>query len=262
MNIGGMDVGHDRRVFAIADLSANHLGSFDRAVDLIYAARKAGVSAVKLQCYDPHRMAIRRGGSIDAVCTEAPWTGRTFLDLYLEAHTPREWYGELSTFHSCLFASVFDKEDVDFLEPFDPPCLKIASREAADIELVTCAARTGRPLIISTGTATDEQLGRSIAEAAKHTNHIAILYCISEYPTDPNKIDYDEIGALRHRYGLPVGFSDHTLGVESAVKAVEAGACIIEKHLTLRRADGGPDAGFSLEPEEFAELVQKMRRKT
>lgn len=259
MNIGGQPVGHGCPVFTICDLSANHLGSFGRAIGLVYAARKSGIDSIKVQLYDPHRMAIRRGGSIDAVCTEAPWAGRKFLDLYLEAFTPREWYGELSASHSCLFASVFDVDDVEFLEAFDPPAIKIASREAADIELVTRAAKTGKPLIISTGTATDEQLGRSISEAAKHTNQIAILYCISEYPTDPAKIDYDQIGVLRHRYGLPVGFSDHTLGVESAVKAVEAGACIIEKHLTLSRADGGPDAGFSLEPEEFAELVQKVK---
>lgn len=259
MNIGGLEVGHNCRVFTIADLSASHLGSFDRAYQIIFAARKAGVSAFKLQIYDPARMAIRRGGSVDAICTEAPWSGRKFIELYREACTPREWYSELSSFHSIMFASVFDKEDVDFLEPYGPPAYKIASREAADIDLVTRAAKTGKPLIISTGTATDEQLGRSIAAAAKHTNQIAILYCISEYPTDPAKIDFDQIGVLRHRYGLPVGFSDHTLGIESAIKAVQAGACIIEKHLTLRRSDGGPDAAFSLEPEEFAELVQKVK---
>ncbi len=259
MNIGGIEVGHGCPVFTIADLSANHLSSFDRAVKLIYAARKAGVSAVKVQVYDPVRMAVRRGGSVDAVCTEEPWAGRRFLDLYMEAYTPRSWYRELSAFHSCMFSSVFDVEDVNDLEQFEPPCWKIASREAGDVELVRRAAKTGKPLIISTGTATDEQLGRSIAEAAKHTSQIAILYCISEYPTDPAKIDYDKIGVLRHRYGLPVGFSDHTLGTEAAVKAVQAGACIIEKHLTLRRADGGPDAAFSLEPEEFAELVRRVK---
>ncbi len=187
MNFDGVEVGHDCPPFTIADLSANHLQSFDRAVDLIFKARFAGIDAVKLQVYDPERMAVRRGGSIDAVCTEAPWAGRKFLDLYREAHTPREWYGELAVFHSCLFSSVFDIQDVDYLEAFDPPMYKIASREAADVELVTRAARTGKPLIISTGTATDEQLGRSIAEAAKHTN-VALLYCISEYPTDPSKI--------------------------------------------------------------------------
>jgi sialic acid synthase SpsE len=260
VNIGGMEVGHDVCLpFVIADLSANHLGSFDRAVQLVYAARKAGVSAVKVQVYDPARMAIRRGGSVDAVCTEEPWAGRKFLSLYMEAYTPRSWYRELSMFHSCMFSSVFDVEDVNDLEQFEPPCWKIASREAADVDLVTRAAQTGKPLIISTGTATDDQLGRSIAEAAKYTNQIALLYCVSKYPTDPAEIDYDEIGALRKRFGLPVGFSDHTLGVESAVKAVEAGACIIEKHLTLARSDGGPDAAFSLEPHEFAELVRRVK---
>lgn len=264
MNIGKVSVGHDCPVFAIADLSANHLGSLYRALELMREAKNAGVDAVKVQVYDPKRMAIRRGGSIDAVCTEEPWSGRKFLDLYREACTPREWYRALeavnfSVHFKPLFSSVFDKADVNFLKHFDPPAYKIASREAADVELVTAAAKTGKPLIISTGTATDEQLGRSIAEAAKYTNQIALLYCVSKYPTDPAEIDYDEIGALRKRYGLPVGFSDHTLGVESAIKAVEAGACIIEKHLTLARSDGGPDAAFSLEPHEFKELVQRIK---
>lgn len=259
MRIGFIEVGHDQRPFVVADISANHIGLYQRALSLIYAASGAGANTVKIQIYNPERMAIRRGGSVDAVCTEEPWAGRKFVDLYREAHTPREWYLGLAAHSPNMFASVFDVEDVVYLEVFDCPAYKIASREAADIELVTRAAKTGKPLIISTGTATDEQLGRSIAEASKHTNQIAILYCISEYPTDPAKIDYDQIGVLRHRYGLPVGFSDHTLGVESAVKAVESGACIVEKHLTLSRADGGPDAGFSLEPEEFAELVQKVK---
>jgi sialic acid synthase SpsE len=253
--------GHDRPPLTIADISANHLGSIERAILLCYEALETGVDAIKTQVYDPARMAIRRGGSIDAVCTEEPWAGRKFLSLYMEAHTPREWYRPLRgcCHRSCFFASVFDVEDVEYLEQFDSPAFKIASREAADVELVTRAAKTGKPLIISTGTATNEQLGRSIAEAAKHTNQIAILYCVSKYPTDPAEIDYDEIGALRKRFGLPVGFSDHTLGVESAVKAVEAGACIIEKHLTLARSDGGPDAAFSLEPHEFSELVRRVK---
>ena len=124
MNIGGMEVGRGHPVFTICDLSANHLQSFSRAVDLIFKARLAGTSACKLQIYSPERMAIRRGGSVDAVCTEEPWAGRKFLDLYREAQTPREWYPELSQFHSCLFASVFDVEDIEFLNLFDPPAWK------------------------------------------------------------------------------------------------------------------------------------------
>lgn len=259
MIIGGQCVGHGEPVFTIADLSGNHLNSFSRAIALIFAARKAGVSAVKLQIYDPHRMAIRRGGSIDAICNEQPWVGRKFVDLYLEAYTPREWYSDLSAFHSCMFASVFDVKDVEYLEPFNPPAYKIASREAADIELVTAAAKTGKPLIISTGTATNDQLGLSIAAAAKHTNQIALLYCVSQYPASLASIDFDQIGILRHKFQIPVGFSDHTLGIDAALMAVEMGACIIEKHLTLKRSDGGPDADFSLEPEEFAELVRRVK---
>ena len=258
MIIGGIEVGDGCAPFVVADLSANHLGSFDRAVDLIYKARFAGVDAVKLQIYDPDRLAARRGGK-DKVVAEAPWAGRTLGDLFREAYTPREWFSELSVFHSCLFASVFDVQDVEYLEACDCIAYKIASREAPDWELVSKAASTGKPLIISTGTATQEELGRSIAEAVKRNNQVGLLYCISEYPTPLDHIDFSQIGALRYRYQLPVGFSDHTLGVEAAVKAVESGACIIEKHITLSRADGGPDAAFSLEPAEFAKLVADVK---
>lgn len=254
-----MNIGHDQPLYVVADISANHLGSFQRAVELVHAAMSAGASAAKLQIYDPERLAMRRGGTLDAVCTEAPWAGRKFVDLYREGYTPREWYGDLAALHRGVFASVFDAEDVEFLEAFGCPAYKIASREAADVELVTKAASTGKPLIISTGTATDEELGRSIAEAAKRTNQIALLYCVSEYPAPIESIDFDQIGVLRHRYGLPVGFSDHTVGIEAAVEAVKRGACIIEKHLTLSRADGGPDATFSLEPHELKELVHRVK---
>lgn len=258
MNISGIEVGNGSSPFIVAELSCSHRGSYERAVDLIYKARLAGVDGIKLQIFDPDRLAERRGGR-DKVVTESLWAGRTLGDLYREAHTPREWFKELSAFHSCMFASVFDAEDVDYLEAQGCPAYKVASREAADTELVAKAASTGKPLIISTGTATDDELGRSIAAAAKHTNQIALLYCVSEYPARIESIDFNQIGALRHRYQLPVGFSDHTLGVEAAIEAVKAGACIIEKHVTLSRSDGGLDAAFSLEPHELRELVQKVK---
>lgn len=258
MKISGIEIGHDCHPFVVAELSANHQGSFGRALDLIYKARLAGVDGIKLQIFDPDRLAERRGGR-DKVITEALWAGRTLGDLYREAHTPREWFQELSAFHSCMFASVFDAEDVEYLERFGCPAYKVASREAADADLVAKAASTGKPVIISSGTATDDELGRSVAAATKYTNQVALLYCVSEYPTPMESIDFDEIKFMRRRYQLPVGFSDHTVGIEAAVEAVKAGACIIEKHVTLSRADGGLDAAFSLEPHELAQMVKEIR---
>lgn len=259
MNIGGMEVGHGCKPFVVAELSANHRGLFGRAIDLIYAARVAGADGIKLQIFDPGRLAERRGGK-DKVITEALWAGRTLGDLYREAHTPREWFEDLSAFHSCMFASVFDVEDVEYLERFNCPAFKIASREAADAELVTKAASTGKPVIISTGTATDDELGRSVAAATKLNPQVALLYCVSEYPAPIDSIDFDQISVLRKRYQVPVGFSDHTVGIEAAVRAVkEFGACIVEKHLTLSRSDGGLDAAFSLDPHEFRQLVRTIK---
>lgn len=258
MKIGGIKIGHDCLPFVIAEVSANHMGSFERAVELSCQAVLAGADAIKLQIFDPDRLAERRGGR-DKVVTETLWSGQTLGDLYRAAHTPREWFEDLAAFHPGVFASAFDREDVEYLERFGCPAYKIASREAADVGLVSKAASTGKPLIISTGTATDDQLGLSIAAAAKHTNQIALLYCVSEYPTPMESIDFDEIKFLRRRFQLPVGFSDHTVGIEAAVEAVAAGACIIEKHITLSRADGGLDAAFSLEPHELKELVQRVK---
>lgn len=263
MQINGRDIGPGHPTYCIAEMSGEHKGDIARAYDLIYAAAQAGADAIKIQCFEPDLLAEARGG-YDKVLTEGLWAGRSLGDLYHETLTPKGWMKDLFRYAKqegiTIFASVFHETDVEFLEHFVVcPALKIASREAADIELVTKAASTGKPLIISTGTATDEELGRSIAVASKHTSQIALLYCVSQYPAPIESIDFDQIGVLRHRYGLPVGFSDHTLGIEAAVKAVEHGACIIEKHLTLSRADGGPDAAFSLEPAELKELVRKVR---
>lgn len=253
MQIRGRQIGHCCDPFIIAEMSANHNGSYNRAVEIIYKARWAGVDAVKLQIFDPVRLAKRRGG-IDHVVDDPLWAGRTLLDLYAEAETPKEWFIPLSYFHSCLFASVFDPLDIDYLETAaDCPAYKIASREAGDVALVEAAAKTGKPIIISTGTATEDDLGASINAALKHTSSIALLYCVSDYPA--KIIDLSQIETLRYRYGLPVGFSDHTIGIDAAIEAVKAGACIIEKHMTLRRAHGGLDAEFSLEPEEMRALV-------
>lgn len=262
MQIDGKDIGGDCPVYVVAEMSGEHLGDMGRAIRIIDAAKEAGADAIKLQLFQPDRLAERRGGK-SLILQDGLWAGRKLKDLYAETYTPWEWLGGLQDFAGkiglTLFASVFDDDAIALAQAFDLPAIKIASREASDVELVSKAAKTGKPLIISTGTATDEQLGQSILEAVKHTNQLALLYCVSEYPAQLSSIDFDQVKSLAYRYGLPVGFSDHTTGIEAAVEAVKHGACIIEKHLTLRRSDGGPDAAFSLEPEELAELVRRVK---
>ena len=261
MNISGREICHDCEPYVVAEISANHDGSFDKLVALIDAAKDAGADAVKVQCFEPERLAERRGGR-DKVITETLWSGRTLLDLYQQAHTPLEFIlYALARRDITAFASVFDAEDVDLLEApnVNCPAYKIASREAADANLVARAASTGKPLIISTGTATEDELCHSVGNARMGTNQIALLYCVSEYPTRMESLDFEEIRWLRYRFGVPIGFSDHTVGIEAAVEAVRAGACIIEKHITLSRADGGLDAAFSLEPHELVQMVQEVR---
>ena len=262
MNINGREIGSGHPPYIVGEVSGEHRGSFENARDIIRALKEAGADAAKLQHFGPYRLAEARGGA-DKVLTEGLWAGRSLLSIYCETVTPKSWFPDLFAYAKnigiTLFSSVFDEDGVDYLETLGCPTYKVASREAADVDLVKAAASTGKPVIISTGTATEDDLGRSVAAAAKHTNQIALLYCVSEYPTRMESLDFDEIGRLRHRFQVPVGFSDHTVGIDAAVEAVKAGACIIEKHITLSRAEGGLDAAFSLEPHELKELVQRVK---
>lgn len=245
----------------VAELSANHLGSMDRAVRLVHAAKAAGADAVKLQTFTPEQM-------VDASATlkSGPWAGCSLLDLYREAHTPREWHKPLFELIRELgmvaFSSAFHPEDVDFLETLGCPMYKIASFELNDHELISHAARTGKPLVISTGMATLEEISEAACVASlAGCRDLTILKCTSAYPAPASEAN---LAAMRNLAIIPrckaFGLSDHTMGHSVALAASVMGASMIEKHLTMARVDGGPDAAFSMEPDEFAEMVTECRR--
>ncbi len=250
----------------IAELSGNHNGSLDRALELIDAAAAAGASAVKLQTYTADTMTLdsdRPGFRIENSGT--PWDGWSLYDLYDAAHTPWEWHADL--FERArgqgmvAFSSPFDAGAVDFLEELEVPLYKIASFENGDHALLRRVAGTGKPVILSTGTATLEELDQSVAvlREAGCSNPI-LLKCTSSYPADPADCNLRAIPVLRERFGCEIGLSDHTPGIGVAAAGIALGVRLIEKHLTLSRADGGVDADFSLEPFELAQLVEETRR--
>lgn len=249
--------------FIVAELSANHLGSLSRARALVDCAAAAGADAIKLQTFTPEQM-VDPGSTM----TSGPWAERDLLDLYREAHTPRQWHAELFDQARALgmvaFSSAFHPDDVDFLETLGCPIYKIASFELTDRNLITRAARTGKPLIMSTGMAALEEIGAAV-DAAFGCQDLTLLRCTSAYPApaaDANLLAGRALSGYtfgRIAYGTSWGLSDHTLGSSVAIAATALGATVIEKHLTLARADGGPDAGFSLEPREFAQMVKACR---
>jgi len=243
----------------VAELSANHLGSLDRALSIVQAAARAGADAVKLQTFTPEQMAAP-GARIPS----GPWFGREAIELYREAHTPREWHASLFALAHDLgieaFSSVFHPDDVDFLETLGCPRYKIASFELTDHALIRYAARTVKPIIISTGMATEDEIARA-AWAADDSPHLTLLKCTSAYPAPASEANLLTMQRLTvfprcRAYGL----SDHTMGIGVAVAAAALGATMIEKHLTLARSDGGLDAAFSMEPAEFAQMVTECRR--
>ena len=247
----------------IAELSGNHNGQIGRALALVDAAKQAGADAVKLQTYTPDTMTIDCNKA-DFKIEGGPWGGRYLYELYGEAQTPWNWHEQLFARAKDLkldcFSTPFDQTAVDFLEALDAPIHKIASFELVDIPLIRKVAKTGKPLIMSTGMATVEEVDEAVA-AAKSAGAagIVLLHCISAYPAPAEEANLARIQMLRERYTLPIGLSDHTMGSEVAIAAVALGAVVIEKHITLARADGGPDAGFSLEPAEFKSMVDGVR---
>lgn len=265
MNIGGRPIaGHPPRTFVIAELSANHAGSLDTAIAIVRSAAEAGADSIKLQTYRPDTITIDHDGPLFRVDSGTVWDGRTLYDLYEEAHTPWEWHtalrDEAIRLGMTWFSSPFDDTAVDFLESLDIPAYKIASFEIVDLGLIRRAASTGKPMIISTGMATYDEIAEAVnAARGAGATEIALLKCTSAYPAPPEEVDLRTIPAMADAFNVPVGLSDHTIGVAVPVAAVAIGAAIIEKHVTLRRADGGPDGGFSLEPSEFAEMVSHIR---
>jgi len=258
-------VGPGEPVFVVAELSANHLGSRKRALQLVEAAADAGVDAVKLQTYTADTLTLDCDGPRFRIGGGTPWEGERLYDIYTRAATPWEWHAELMEAARRrglqAFSSPFDPSAVDFLEGLEVPAYKIASFELVDTPLIERAARTGRPLILSTGMASREEIAEALAAVERGGGReVALLKCTSAYPSPPEALHLRTLSALAADFGVPVGLSDHTLDEAVAVSAVALGACIVEKHLTLARGDGGPDAAFSLEPEELRRLVQTLRR--
>jgi N-acetylneuraminate synthase len=247
----------------IAEISANHLGDFERAKRLVYAAIEAGATAVKFQTYTAETMTLNSDFEEFRISEDHPlWGGRKLFDLYDEAHTPWSWHEEL--FNICRkanvmpFSSPFDLTAVDFLESINAPMYKIASMETGDHPLIRRVAETGKPLIISTG-ATELNEIDELVQVVRQTGNkdLTLLVCTSSYPADPADAHLRRIETLRERFGVKVGISDHTLGIGVSIAAIALGATAIEKHLTLRRSDGGADGAFSMEPEEFELLVKE-----
>lgn len=247
----------------IAEISANHLGNFDRATKLVLAAIKAGATAVKFQTYTAATMTLNLDTPEFRVSDDHPlWGGRKLFTLFEEAHTPWEWQEalfDLCRRHKVIpFSSPFDATAVDFLESLNAPMYKIASMETGDIPLIRKVAETGKPLIISTGATEWEEIEDVVATVQKAGNtDLTLLVCTSSYPSDPFDAHLNRISTLRNYFGVKVGLSDHTLGIGVSIAAIALGATVIEKHITLRRSDGGADGAFSMEPEEFAMLVKE-----
>ena len=262
--IGGKKIGKNYPIFIIAELSANHLQKFDNAVKLIKAAKEAGADAVKLQTYTPNTITIDCDNEYFQIKQGTLWDGKTLYQLYKEAYMPWEWQPKLKEIADeigiDLFSTAFDPTAVDFLEEMGVPVHKVASFEIVDIPLIEKMASTGKPLIISTGMATLSEIEEAVQAARKAgTTEIALLKCTSAYPAPPEEMNLRTIPHLAEAFGVPVGLSDHTLGIAVPVAAVALGARIVEKHFTLSRDIPGPDSAFSLEPQEFKAMVEAIR---
>ena len=264
IRINGRRVGEGHPCYIVAEISANHNGSFDQAVEIIHAAKTAGADAIKIQTYTADTITIRSDNEYFRIGGGTIWDGKTLHDLYAEAYTPWEWQPRLKKVANDLgldlFSSPFDPTAVDFLEKMQVPAYKVASFEIVDLPLIEKIAATHKPIIISTGMATLDEIEEAVAAARRGgADEILLLKCTSSYLAPPEDMNLRTIPYLRDKMNLPVGLSDHTLGIVAPVAAVAQGACFIEKHLTMSRALPGPDNSFSLEPHEFSEMVAAVR---
>lgn len=264
MKIGNLNIGKDAPCFIIAEMSANHNGSLDVAIETIRAAKRTGADAIKLQTYTPDTMTINHDNVHFQINEGTLWDGKTLYKLYGEAYTPWEWHETLfKVAHEeglICFSSPFDLTAVDFLEKFDVPAYKIASFEIQDIPLLEYAASKMKPIIISTGIAELSDIELAVETCKKVGNHdIILLKCTSSYPSPLELANLNTIQDLGQRFGVEVGFSDHTYGVLAPVVATSLGAKVIEKHFILEKSIGGPDADFSLDEKEFMEMVNAVR---
>jgi N-acetylneuraminate synthase len=263
ITIGDRPIGPGHPPFVIAELSANHNGDLDQALRIIDAAVEAGADAVKIQTYRPDTITLKSNAP-DFQISEGLWAGHTLYDLYEWAHTPWEWHEALFA-HAAkrgitLFSSPFDPTAVELLESLGVPAFKIASFEAVDLPLIRYVASKGKPMIISTGMADQEEITEAVKAAHEGgCTQLALLHCVSGYPAPASDYNLATLADMASRFGVPVGLSDHTLDNTTAIVSVALGAAVIEKHMTLDRAGGGPDDSFSLEPAEFAALCRDAR---
>lgn len=264
IRVGKRKVGKGEPVFVIAEISGNHNHSIDRAKDIINAAAEAGADAIKLQTYTPDTITIDSDKPEFVVKMGRDWKGKTLYQLYGEAYTPWEWHAELFAYAKAkglvCFSTPFDPTAVDFLEKLKQPVYKVASFEIVDIPLLERIGKTRKPVIMSRGMASLNELRLAVKTLRSFgTKDIVLLQCVSAYPADPDDMNLATIPDMAKRFSVGAGLSDHSLTNDAAIAAVSLGACVIEKHLTLRREDGGPDSSFSLEPVEFASLVRSIR---
>jgi N-acetylneuraminate synthase len=264
IEIAGRRIGADFEPYVICEVSANHNGRLDRALDMLDAAAATGADAIKIQTYTPDTMTLDHDGA-DFQIVGGPWGGRSLYDLYQEAQTPFEWHEPLfrraRELGVTLFSTPFDESAADLLADLGAPAYKIASFEAVDLPLVAYVARKGKPMIISTGMANLEEIGAVVQTARENgCEQLALLHCVSSYPAPDEQSNVRTVPDLGEKFGVVTGLSDHTFGSAVAVASIALGGALVEKHFTLRRADGGPDAAFSLEPDEFKTLVSDCKR--
>jgi pseudaminic acid synthase len=265
VTLGARKIGQGQPAYIVAELSGNHNGDLERALKTIRAAAEAGADAIKLQTYTADTLTIDCERPDFVISGEGPWAGRKLYDLYNEAHTPWEWHARLfaeAKAHGIeIFSTPFDETAVQLLESLGAPAYKVASFELIDDALLRAVGATGKPVIVSTGMASLEEIAHAVAVLQKAgCREIVILRCTSSYPAPDESMNLSTIRVLEQAFGCPVGLSDHSTGTVAPVVAVTLGACFIEKHFTLSRADGGVDSHFSLEPAEFREMVDAVRR--
>ncbi|SFK08106.1 N-acetylneuraminate synthase [Desulfomicrobium apsheronum] len=261
--INGRAIGPDHPPYIIAELSANHNGSLERALQTIEAAHRCGADAVKLQTYTADTLTIDCDAP-DFLIKGGLWDGFKLYDLYKWAETPYEWHQAMfdhaRNLGITIFSTPFDETAVDLLEDLGTPAYKIASFEIVDLPLIRYAASTGKPMIMSTGMASEEEIDEAVAAAHEAgCKDLILLHCISSYPAPIEQANLRQIPELARRFGVISGLSDHTMGTTAAVTAVALGACVIEKHFTLSRQDKGPDCEFSLEPHEMERLCVEAK---
>jgi N-acetylneuraminate synthase len=262
--IRGRRIGRGQPMYVIAEMSANHHQELSEALAILEAAKQAGADAVKLQTYTPDTLTIDCDAPPFRIGSGTLWEGRRLYELYGEAYMPWEWHEPLqkraAELGIDLFSTAYDASALEFLETLNMPAYKIASFENVDLPLIRRIAATGKPIILSTGMASLEEVGDAVAAAREAgAQNLALLKCTSAYPSPPEEMNLRGIPALEERFQVPVGLSDHTMGPVASVAAVTLGGCILEKHFTRSRSVSGPDSAFSMEPAEFRRMVEMIR---